>query len=92
VAEREDKVRLLVHDALVQRYFKREYGHGLRYVYHGLLDPTGLRIPGVVEIDDFDFVKYPQIRIASDYRLSDRRIPHIIGPEREICYYAKGSV
>jgi molybdopterin/thiamine biosynthesis adenylyltransferase len=57
-----------------------------------VLDPTGLRIPGIVEIDDFDFVEYPRIRIVRDYPISDRRIPHLIGPEREICYYAKGSV
>jgi len=82
----------LIHDALVQNGFERVYGEGRPCLYRGTLCLAGEAIPVRMEVTDFDFVQYPEISIESGYVLPARRLPHVLGPDRSLCYYAHGSV
>ncbi|TIP26207.1 MAG: hypothetical protein E5X67_21325 [Mesorhizobium sp.] len=81
-----------IHDAVLQRGFSRDWSLAERLVYSGSLDRTSLNIPVDIEIDDLDFVGPPEIRISAAYELPDRKMPHVLGPRRSLCYYAKGAV
>lgn len=72
--------------------FERDFHQRGKCSYLGIIDKTGLAIPVSIEITDFDFVEYPVIRIAPQYALPDRKLPHILGSDRGVCYYARGAV
>ncbi|GAA0240044.1 hypothetical protein LNAOJCKE_3177 [Methylorubrum aminovorans] len=92
MADRKAASRLLIHDALKQRGFERAFDAEGGPAYVGLLDPSVLKIPISMRVDDIDFVEYPQIRIDPDYPMPARAVPHLLGLDRSICYYGKGSV
>ncbi|MDX0518898.1 ThiF family adenylyltransferase [Sinorhizobium medicae] len=84
--------RLEIHAALGEIGFERDFRQRGKCSYSGVLDTTGLAIPVSIEITDFDFLEYPVIRIAPQYALPDRKLPHILGFDRSVCYYARGTV
>ena len=49
-------------------------------------------IPILLVVEDLDFVELPLIAIKPGWTNASRLLPHILGPGRAICYYAKGSV
>jgi molybdopterin/thiamine biosynthesis adenylyltransferase len=81
-----------VHDALTQRGFKRNWQLAERSVFSGVLDAGGLDIPVDIEVTDLDFVTYPSIRLHASWQAPARKLPHIIGPNYGVCYYARGAV
>lgn len=81
-----------VHDALTQRGFKRNWQLAERSVFSGVLDTGGLDIPVDIEVTDLDFVTYPSIRLNASWQAPARKLPHIIGPNYGVCYYARGAV
>jgi molybdopterin/thiamine biosynthesis adenylyltransferase len=83
---------LLIHDALVQRGFRRHSQLWGSPVYRGRLDPTSLNVPISISITDLDFINPPLISIGEEYPIGGRTLPHILGIGRAVCYYAKGSV
>lgn len=82
---------LKCHDALAQKGFKREATYSSKNLYKGVLDPTARKIPVSIEFDDLEFLEFPAVRIDADYPINGRMLPHLLGPSREVCYYAKGS-
>ncbi|WP_349962426.1 ThiF family adenylyltransferase [Rhizobium sp. ZPR3] len=92
MADADDLARLEVHAALGDLGFERDYRRSGRFVYTGTLDRTGLSVPVSIEITDFDFVDYPTIKITPQFALPDRKLPHVLGVDRTVCYYAKGAV
>lgn len=92
MVDRKTASRLQIHDALRQRGFERAFDADGGPGYAGLLDPTDLKIPISIWIDDIDFVEYPLIRVDRDFFDRDRVVPHLLGPNRSLCYYGKGSV
>ena len=83
----------LIHDALIQNGFERVYGEGRPCLYRGTLScPAGEAVPVRIEVSDFDFVRYPEIWIDTGHQLPTRKLPHVLGPDRSLCYYAQGSV
>ncbi len=87
----EAAARLAVHDALEQRGFTSLVPGLGTSLYTGVLD-SELSIPVTIEVGDFDFVTYPPIRIEPGVRMPNRTLPHLLGVERSVCYYGKGSV
>lgn len=79
------------HDALVQRGFARVWTSE-RPVYSGHLDPTGVNVPVRIDLGSLDFIKPPPIYIEESYRITGRRLPHLLGEARSFCYYASGAV
>lgn len=84
--------QLKIHDALISRGFERDFTQQRKIRYSGILDERGLSVPVSIEIQDLNFLIYPVIKIAPHYNLPDRKIPHILGTERIVCYYAKGTI
>lgn len=84
--------RLQIHDALLSQGFVRDYTKRGESFYNGVIDKTGLSVPVSIEIHDFNFLSYPVIKIASHYDLPNRKLPHVLGTQRIVCYYAKGTV
>lgn len=89
--ERDTESRRRVHDALTQRGFTRDWSAD-RAVYVGTLDPTVLAVPVRIDVTDLDFISAPPIYLGEEYRVTGRRLPHLLGETRSLCYYAKGSV
>lgn len=83
---------LKAHDALGQRGFRRDSGARGRAFYRGELDPTSLRVPVTLELADLDFIDPPPIWIDPSYEIADRKLPHLLGAQRSLCYLARGSV
>lgn len=83
---------LQIHDALLGRGFERDFAQRGKILYRGVLDRAGISIPISIEIHDFNFLVYPVIKIAQHYNLPHRKLPHVLGTQREVCYYAKGTV
>jgi molybdopterin/thiamine biosynthesis adenylyltransferase len=81
-----------IHDALRQRGFVRQFETRMSHLYKGPLDPNGFNLPGWIEFRDVDFVDLPLIGIDPAYPDLDRKLPHVLGLRRAICYYARGSV
>lgn len=92
MAEALADARRKVHDALVQRGFARSWVSSERFVYSGKLDDGGLHIPVEFEITDFDFVHYPEIRLDPAWPSPARKVPHVLGRNYAVCYFAKGAV
>jgi molybdopterin/thiamine biosynthesis adenylyltransferase len=92
VVDANDLAQLEIHAALNDLGFERVYEQRGKFRYNGVLDKTGLAVPVSIEITDLDFIEYPSIKIAPQFELSGRRIPHVLGIERNICYYARGAV
>ncbi|TXN41205.1 hypothetical protein FV232_09380 [Methylobacterium sp. WL30] len=92
MADDRTAARHAVHDALGQRGFMRMAPVSRSPFYAGVLERHAAAIPIAIEVTDFDFVKYPRIRIDPGYVMPDRMLPHLQGVDRSICYYAKGSV
>ena len=92
MADHRTAARLAVHDALGQRGFSRVAPVSSTPFYAGMLECRADAIPVAIEVTDFDFVRYPRIRIDANYPMPDRMLPHLQGVDRSICYYAKGSV
>ncbi|WP_091681957.1 ThiF family adenylyltransferase [Methylobacterium sp. 275MFSha3.1] len=92
MADRPSAARLAVHDALRQRGFERVAPVSGAPHYAGTLDRDGLRIPVTIEVSDLDFVRYPRICIQAGFAMPDRTLPHLLGVDRSVCYYGKGSV
>jgi hypothetical protein len=85
VPERRDNSVRRVHDAFLQRNFRRNYARrGLHY--DGLLDETGLRIPVVVSVNDIDFVKPPDIKLVDPEAGSSGQVPHVLRSDGTFCY------
>jgi molybdopterin/thiamine biosynthesis adenylyltransferase len=81
-----------VHDALTQRGFNRDWQLPERFVFSGVLGTGALDIPVDIEVTDLDFVTYPPIRLHASWKAPARKLPHIIGPNYLVCYYACGAV
>lgn len=92
MADRQSAARLAVHDALRQRGFERVAPVSGVPHYAGTLDRDGLRIPVTIEVNDLDFVRYPRICIQAGFAMPDRTLPHLLGVDRSVCYYGRGSV
>ncbi|MGP4751535.1 hypothetical protein G6M86_20200 [Agrobacterium tumefaciens] len=84
--------KLKIHDALVGVEFQRDFVKRGRCCYNGVLDKSGVSIPVSIEVVDFNFILHPVIKIAQHHKLPDGQIPHVLGDERVVCYYARGSV
>lgn len=82
--------RLAMHDALLERGFRR-VPSGSVDIYEGRLLITSGEVPVTVLVPDLDFVTMPLVHISESWQGPDRRLPHL-GPSRLICYYALGSV
>ncbi len=87
-----DFARLEIHSALCDIGFSRVYDQRAKCLYTGVLDETGLNVPVSIEVSDFDFVLYPNIKISPRFALPDRKIPHVLGVDRSVCYYARGAI
>jgi molybdopterin/thiamine biosynthesis adenylyltransferase len=81
-----------VHDSLLQRGFSRDWSREGKLAYDGLLDPSCLKIPVSIEVADLDFLRPPPIFIKPEYTIEGRSLPHVLGPDRAVCYYANGVV
>lgn len=65
--------------------FTRNWEHPLP-CYEGELDPTVLRIPISVEIQDLNFVRPPVIRLRRSGEARYKPLAHVAGPEGLLCY------
>ncbi len=83
---------LYIHDALIQEGFSRVFEKDKDCLYHGVLDPKGAAVPISFEVKDFNFVRFPEIKIRPEYPLDKRKLPHVLGSNGSLCYLAKGSV
>jgi hypothetical protein len=91
VPERHDDSIRRIHDAFLQRKFRRDHSRrGLHY--EGVLDETGLRIPVVVSVDDIDFVKPPVIRLKDPAAVSAGQVPHVLRSDGTFCYLDAKSI
>ena len=77
-----------IDTALKQRGFERDWGHSAHPRYRGHLDRSGLDIPISIEVPDLDFVHLPVVRVE---RAAGRQVPHLIGPDRQLCYFERNS-
>jgi hypothetical protein len=91
VLEHDDDPVRRVHDAFIQRNFRRDFSRrGLHYI--GLLDETGLKVPAVVSVDDLDFVRPPVIRLIDPEAGSKGQVPHVLRSDGTFCYLDRKSV
>lgn len=89
--EREDDRVRRIHDAFLQRNFRRDHSRrGLHYV--GLLDETGLKVPAVVSVDDLDFISPPVIKLTDPAAGSKGQVPHVRRSDGTFCYLDRKSV
>lgn len=82
-----DAAKLAIHAALGDIGFERDFTRRAKCLYTGVLDKAGLAVPVSIEVTDFDFLEYPEIRIAPQYVLPDRKLPHILGIEQSVCRF-----
>jgi molybdopterin/thiamine biosynthesis adenylyltransferase len=80
-----------IDTALRQRGFKRDWSRTAHPHYTGPLERDGLQVTVSIEIPDLDFVNQPVIRLVARGSASEKRMPHIAGPNGELCYFARGS-
>ncbi len=85
-----DGAQARIHDALTHRGFVADFSVPGRNRYVGVIDRGSLDVPVWVDVTDLDFVDLPVIGVDQTFRLP-RSLPHL-GPNREICYFAKGTV
>ena len=85
VPERRDDTVRRIHDAFLQRNFRRNHSRrGMHY--DGVLDETGLNIPVVVSVNDIDFVKPPVIKLVDPEAGSRGQVPHVLRSDGTFCY------
>ncbi|UYO55182.1 ThiF family adenylyltransferase [Rhodopseudomonas palustris] len=75
----------------MQRGFRRSFS-GADIAYTGSLDETGLKVPVVVSLDDFEFITPPKIRLLNHDVKSRGHIPHVLRSDGTLCYLAPGTV
>ncbi|GJE46139.1 hypothetical protein AEGHOMDF_5339 [Methylobacterium soli] len=92
MADASAAARTAVHDALGQRGFTPAASASGTALFSGVLDPNVLGIPTTIAVDDLDFVAYPRIQIEPGFHMPERTLPHLLGVNRSLCYYGKGSV
>ena len=79
---------------MLERGFVRDVeagAHGL-WRYRGRLDPADLAVPVELSVADWDFVEPPLMRLDPSYPVTDRKLPHFLGADRQLCYVARGSI
>lgn len=77
---------------MVHRGFARDWTEPSKVVFLGRLDPMGLNVRVSAEVSDFDFVRFPQIRLREAPAGSARQLPHVLSGDGTLCYFVAGSV
>jgi molybdopterin/thiamine biosynthesis adenylyltransferase len=87
----EEKARQAIDAALKQRAFERDWSHAAHLRYRGRVDRSGLDIPVSIEVTDLDFVHIPVVRIDDGGIKTKQPVPHLAGPDDQLCYLEPGS-
>jgi molybdopterin/thiamine biosynthesis adenylyltransferase len=77
--------------ALTQNAFMRDWSATPAARWIGPLERHGLKVTVSIDVVDLDFVQQPRIRLVSRGNAAGKLMPHIIGPDGELCYLARNS-
>lgn len=88
----EQEVLRTIDAALRQEGFKRDWSQSAHPYYVGRIERHGLETEVSIEVPDLDFVDLPVIKLLSRGKAEGKRTPHLLGPDRMVCYVARNAM
>lgn len=76
---------------LAQAGFTQKRSRGLIRIFDGLLETSAGNVAIRVELQDWNFLEYPTIRVIERPSFFPELVPHV-GTRGDICYFRHGSV